>query len=88
MPVVLLLFPASSLRPSRRLKMVLLIFSFCPICLWSVFSFSSNYPKLAARWVADDCESDYDSAAASRGPSRSYVSALLGEVSMSLVDNK
>lgn len=56
------------------------------ICI--VFAFSINFPKLAARWVADDCEAGYDSAAASRGPSRSYVSALLGEVSMSLVDNK
>lgn len=42
--------------------------------------------QLAARW-SEDSESGDDEPAAHE-PSRSYVSALLGEVSLSLVDNQ
>ncbi|CAM9440618.1 unnamed protein product, partial [Hapterophycus canaliculatus] len=41
--------------------------------------------QLAARWSPNSSESDDEGA---HGSSRSYVSALLGEVSMSIVDNQ
>ncbi|CAM9532190.1 unnamed protein product, partial [Ascophyllum nodosum] len=51
--------------------------------------FAGYYPiiQLSAKWIAHRPGSSEGDRTASREPSRSYVSALLGEVSMSLVDN-